>query len=255
MIPSLAADQIDYFRTFGFLHLRGALGPAASGRLFREADAELGRCYGSTERPSPADDDDGRVGFFLPAMTGRTPTSLALLAALAPLASSLLGTAEPAPQFADLSVFFGPTDWHTDIGLPIPYVKFATYQDATGAHDALRFIPGSHEQPFGRRCQRMADVLPDRDMPAVVVPMDQGDLIVIHGHVWHAALAGDTDRRVQWSLAYVAAEDKDLARRFYRSNVSPEDRGHDGVEFPFYGPDWLSQGGPLVERLRLLGVA
>jgi phytanoyl-CoA dioxygenase PhyH len=254
MIPQPTAVQVDYFRSFGFLPMPGALPAATQAELFAEAESELSRCYGSTEQPPPPD-EDGREGYFLPAMTGRTPTSLALVDALEPVASALLGTPETAPVYADLTVFHGTTTWHTDIGMPIPFVKFGTYQTPLdGSTGALRFLPGSHLQPFRERCQGLTDALRAQDLPAAIVPMAPGDLIAIHGHVWHAAIAAESYRRLQWSLPYISVEDEEYARRFYRSFIiSPEVRGHDGAEFPFYGPEWLGTGGPLAERLLRLG--
>lgn len=247
----------DFFETFGYLHLPAAASAMAD-VLFSEIDADLAAAYPSTTEPPP-DDEDGRLGYFLPAMTDRTPTSLALLEQLAPVAAELLGVEAVAPVYADATVFFGPSPWHTDIGMPIRFVKFGAYADSLDASNgALRFVPGSHTEPLNsgvrRRVRRYgADVeAAIAGVPHVVVPTQRGDVVAIDGKVWHATTGGT--RRLQWSLPFIDITDEPLARRFYASFfVDASQRGHDGQRFPFYGESVLS--GPHGAALVALGAA
>lgn len=261
MINEVRADAVERFEAFGYVHLPEAISRETSSTLFHEIDRELERAF--TDTAVPPTDDDGRVGYFMPAMTPRTPTSLELMSALAPVARKLLGVDRVAPVFVDTTVFFGPTPWHTDLGIPIGFVKFGTYADRlTGDTGALRFVAGSHQPPLFDRCKAMVRRL-ERDerrpveetvttMPHVVVDTTPGDLVAIGPKVLHSTIGGK--RRVQWSLPFIDVTDEDLARRFYANIFVPASRrGHDGIRQPFYDEAWLAREPELAELLHRLG--
>jgi hypothetical protein len=251
---------VEFFRSFGFAAFRAAVSDVVA-PLFDEIGGELADAYGTTsDRP---DSDDGVPGYFLPAMTPRTPTSLALIAALAPWAKALLRTDAVVPVYADTTVFFGATPWHSDIGMPIPFVKFGVYaDDLDGTNGALRFVPGSHQEPLFSQVRAMVhrlETVEDRPpaevaqvLPHVVVDSRRGDLIALDGKVWHATLGGS--RRLQWSLPFVDASDPDLVRRFFDSFViDAPTRGHDPARHPVYSDAFLQT--ELGRTLEALGVA
>lgn len=254
----LSAADVRAFQANGHLLLKDALG-GATAPLFDEVRAELAQAYGDTE--VAPESDDGVPGYFLPAMTRRTPTSLELVESLAPVAAALLGAESVVPVYADVTVFFGSTPWHSDIGMAVPFVKFGTYADELNAgNGALRFVSGSHREPeYSRLKSAVHDLEVVRGMsiedtaaalPHVVADSAPGDVVAIDGKIWHMTTGGG--RRLQWSLPFIDATDEERARRFFDSFVIDASiRGYDGTRFPFYGEDFLET--PLGTTLRRIG--
>jgi phytanoyl-CoA dioxygenase PhyH len=228
----LAEEQIEHFRTFGFLVLVGALDGVTLGGLIEEVDAAIATA-------GPRDTETGGVtGHYVPA--GDRQTSAELVQRFQPLAEQLLGR-EAFPVAAHEILFFGEAWWHVDVGPDVPALKVAAYLETLDAGSgALRVIPGTHLIPQGELAalHRMNP----HQVPCYVIESKPGDVIVFHAHLWHAALNG-RDRR-QWSVEYFAFP----ANERERSEL--ERLGPEWREEPEWGPVRASDR----DRLRRAGL-
>jgi hypothetical protein len=139
----LTTDQVDHFRTFGFVVLRGYLDDR-TGALCAEADAAVRDAYTATYHERVI---DGISGHYLPMASRLTPVSASLVCddpRFADAAEQLLGDAV-IPECPEGVLYFFEAGWHTDDGIGVRGVKFAAYFDELDAGTgALRLVPGSH---------------------------------------------------------------------------------------------------------------
>jgi Phytanoyl-CoA dioxygenase (PhyH) len=214
----LVEEQIEHFRTFGFLVLLGALDAVTLGGLIEEVDSAIAAA-------GPRDTETGGVtGHYIPA--GDRQASAELVQRFQPLAEQLLGR-EAFPVAAHEILFFGEAWWHVDVGPDVPALKVAVYLETLDARNgALRVIPATHLIPQGElgALHRMNP----HQVPAYVIESKPGDVIFFHAHLWHAALNG-RDRR-QWSVEYFAFPADERERSELR-RLAPEWR-----EEPEAGP-------------------
>lgn len=228
----LADEQIEQFRTFGFLVLPGALDGVTLGALIEEVDAAIaaaGRRDAET---------GGITGHYIPA--GDRQASAELVQRFRPLAEQLLGR-EAFPVAAFETLFFAEAWWHVDVGPDVPALKVAVYLETLDARNgALRVIPATHLIPQGElgALHRMNP----HHVPCYVIESKPGDVIFFHAHLWHAALNG-RDRR-QWSVEYFAFPASERERSELK-RLGPEWR-----EEPEWGPVHARD----VERLRKAGL-
>jgi hypothetical protein len=184
---------------------------------------------------------------YLPMMTARTPTSLALLDRFHLLATELLG-GPVVPLRAKGIRYFGATPWHRDSTLPLASIGFAAFEPLSEQTGALQVVPGSHREVSGGGGR------PPRQ--AVALATEPGDVIVLDEHILHAS-SGGTVRR-QWRVDYFrdpgdAAEEEVVRDYLERVLGGSGPLPYDAARFPSYGPDWTASGRPAVERLRRLG--
>jgi hypothetical protein len=188
----LSHEQIELFRTFGFLVLPGALDGRTLGALIEEVDAAIAAA-------GPRDAEGGGItGHYIPA--GDLEASADLVHRFQPLAEQLLDR-EAFPVAAHEILFFAEAWWHVDVGPDVPALKVAVYLDTLDARNgALRVIPATHLIPQGElgALHRMNP----HQVPCHVVESKPGDVIAFDAHLWHAALNG-RDRR-QWAVEYFA---------------------------------------------------
>ena len=214
----LAEEQIEHFRTFGFLALLGALDGVTLGELIEELDAAI-------VAAGPRDTEGGGVtGHYIPA--GDRQASAELVERFQPLAEQLLGR-EAFPVAAHEILFFAEAWWHVDVGPAVPALKVAAYLETLDARNgALRVLPGTHLSPQAElgALHRMNP----HHVPCYVIESKPGDVIVFHAHLWHAALNG-RDRR-QWSVEYFAFPENERERSELK-RLGPEWR-----EEPEWGP-------------------
>jgi hypothetical protein len=135
----LAQEHIDYFRTFGFLVLLGALDGDALGGLTEEVDAAIAAA-------GPRDTEGGGItGHYVPA--GGRSVSARLVRRFQPLAEQLLAR-EAFPAAAHEIMFFAEAWWHTDLGPDVPALKVAVYLETLDDRNgALRLLPTTHLIP------------------------------------------------------------------------------------------------------------
>src|SRR5262245_45199557 len=72
----LSTDQIHHFRAFGFVALRGLLGPDQAAALQAEVDASIRHAYAATYDQRVI---DGISGHYLPMASALTPVSASLI--------------------------------------------------------------------------------------------------------------------------------------------------------------------------------
>jgi hypothetical protein len=143
----LSDEQIDHYRTFGFLVLPGRLDEHETAALGAELDRAHRDAFGARydERP----DRGGIDGHYLPMMSRtRTPRSLALVEDPRFLAAArqLIGAAV-VPFYAEGILYFGEAGFHDDAGPGVKAVKFVAYlEPLTADTGALRLLPGSHHR-------------------------------------------------------------------------------------------------------------
>lgn len=107
---------------------------------------------------------------------------------------------------SDGNYYAGDTGWHSDgWGKRIRFVKIALYLDPlTRDTGCLRVIPGSHhlEDAFGNSVQDVGRNSQDhwgvegRDVPALALETNPGDVVVFNHNLKHAAFGGSSKRRM-----------------------------------------------------------
>lgn len=201
-LQQLTEQQLKFFNTFGFLHLKGWLDAeieqitAGFERVFGEhGGGHHGQQHSGDARSCivPFIDKDAFLRTLLdnPRIEG--------------LAADLLGD-DFNYMSSDGNYYVGDTNWHSDgrFDAQHRFVKFAFYLDPlTADTGALRVIPGSnrHTDTFSQdlsalhQCEANLGIDP-RDVPCVIVETQPGDLIVFHHPLKHASFGGSTRRRM-----------------------------------------------------------
>jgi hypothetical protein len=105
----------------------------------------------------------------------------------------------------DGNYYTGDTQWHSDgfhrVGR---YLKIALYLDPVGRDTGcLRVIPGSHRIDIAERwdatkARRSEELwgIPQRDVPAVALESQPGDVVAFNHNLMHASFGGSTRRRM-----------------------------------------------------------
>lgn len=263
---TLTHQQVQHFRTFGFLVLRGLLDADEVARLTAEASESLRAAYGATRRR----DDDPE---YLPLTVDRTPFSQSLVAddpRLFQGSTALLGT-PTVPSAPEAICFTHNFGWHTDIGRPdIAGVTFLAHLEPRAADDgALRVVPGSHDAGFARRIGGYLAQDPACQgyegwpVPATVLETEPGDVLAFDVHLRHSSVGGE--RRLAWRTEYLEwpglgePERMRAVRDLITDAAEHTDLGFDTTTWPAW-KEWAAGAAAsparqvAVERLRLLGV-
>lgn len=249
-------NEIQFFRTHGFLHLRGFLGERETAQLRADVMDGLGSNYPLPTEPLA--EATGYDGYYVPLMGPRSATSRALTSGprLLQLATNLLDSSV-LPKPAKGIMYRDASPWHSDSGNPeLRAVKMVVYFKPLRADTgALRVLPGSHhpghsdrldayreEHPVARPLDEAAEAA---DWPGVVLETEPGDLVVFDVHLWHASLFGRD--RTQWSVSYAAlprSAPEEAAVHHYVSSFLSADHRYDRREFPYYDPKWRGDDRP-----------
>ena len=100
------------------------------------------------------------------------------------------------------------TDWHQDQGVHLPEADqthmltvWLPITDATPDNGCLCVIPGSHRRGLLTHCLRSGARIPDELLGGrpVPVPMQRGDVLLVHHLTEHASLPNVSDG-IRWSL-------------------------------------------------------
>lgn len=208
---------VEFFDTFGFAVVRGALPDAA---LLRQ---EITRAFISNYGPrfSERPCSGGIEGHYLLFDPSTTPLAHNLIASdrTKGLAEALLG-GEVEAQQVEAALFFGESGWHDDdgIGGGRGVGVFAYLTPLTASTGAFRVLPGSHLGHNDETFLRFVHTaLPGYDrsslhdaIPSYVCETRPGDLIAFDESIWHASRGG-TDR-LAWTARYRRLPTSDAER-------------------------------------------
>jgi hypothetical protein len=196
-------EQVDRFRTFGYLVLRGYFDPPLVERLRAEAIATIRAVHGDRyHQHRPMSGMPGRYTCLLGPWAPRT-VGLVDSRRLVRLAERLVGGGVlPSPCDTRGILYFDHAPWHSDTGIGIRGVKFVAYLEPLDAGSgALRVLPGSHrlaDAALGHLYSLDLDV---PDVPAQVLATEPGDVVVFDPMLYHASWGGRD--RLQWSTLYL----------------------------------------------------
>ena len=240
----LTEQQINHFRTFGFLVFRQLFTPEEWKTYCHEFDLGLDALI-------PGHKHDGRTRFQANLMDATTPfiTSLNDDPRFWETAEQLLGK-EVLGVGGDSNYYVGDTDWHPDNQwLRQDSVKFTIYLEPLNARNgALRVIPGSHREPLhseiaGGSMRDYVDaphdvgsnfgVRPDQ-VPCYVFDSEPGDVLAFHTGIWHGAFGGDTKRRMG-TIQYYEDPQTEVSLQAVRSVL----HGIDRREIEVHGRPWF----------------
>jgi hypothetical protein len=267
----LTTGQVDHFRTFGFIVLRGHL--AGRVRALRaEADAAIRDAYAATydERVF-----DGISGHYLPMASRLTQVSASLVCddpLLIDAAEQLLG-GPVIPECPEGVLYFSEAGWHTDDGIGVRGLKFAAYFDElTGGTGALRLVPGSHHPEQNARLaaysRRRGPARSEAEaaayqasFPGFIADTSPGDVIAFDLHTWHASTGGRD--RLAWTAVYQRCPEtepeRDRVLRSVHDSFEQAFRGFDRDRYPVWR-DWIAGAAAhprragVIERMRDAGI-
>jgi hypothetical protein len=206
----LTPQQVHFFETFGFLHLRGLLADDLTELIagFEAVFADPANLQLETRESVHFDESR----YIIPAILDKDPRLAALKTdeRVLGVARSLLGDGFEYRE-SDGNLLFCDTAWHCDIyDAPMQqyHIKLFLYLDALHADNgALRVIPGTNHymSPFAialrnelddwRAIESTFGVPPD-EIPAFTIENDPGDLIVGNFRTIHATFRGGPRRRL-----------------------------------------------------------
>ncbi len=267
----LTTAQADHFRTFGFTVLRGYLADCAAA-LRAEAGAAIRDAYAATYDERVI---DGISGHYLPMASRLTPVSASLVCddpRLIDAAGQLLG-GPVIPECPEGVLYFFEAGWHTDDGIGVRGVKFATYfGELTAGNGALRLVPGSHHPEQNARlaaysCRRgpargeAEAAAYQASIPGYIADTSPGDVIAFDLHTWHASTGGRD--RLAWTAVYQRCPETEPERertlRSVHDSFEQAFRGFDTGRYPIWR-DWLADAAAhprragVIERMRHAGV-
>ncbi len=201
---SLNPQQLEFFRTFGFLHLPGLVADRIEQISGDFETVFAARGGGHNGKPH-----EGKARSVIVPFIDNHDDLCSLLddPRVHGVATSLLGD-DFNYMSSDGNYYVGDSGWHSDGWRPESYqlhVKFAFYLDPlTRDTGALRVIPGSH-----RYGDKFADSLgtdhaegiaklgvPGRDIPAFALQTKPGDLAVFNFNTKHSSWGGGSWRRM-----------------------------------------------------------
>ena len=266
----LTEQQINHFKTFGFLVFRQLLTPEEVQRYSDEFDAGM-------DATIEGGMHNGIDRHWAPLMDSNTPFITSLLDdhRFADVTEQLLES-EVLGAITDGNYRVGDTSWHPDqAALDYTGVKFTIYTDPlTASTGALRVIPGSHREPLhsaiagvesldadggGRSDPQTVFGIRPEELPAYAFESEPGDVLVFNLATWHSAFGGSTHRRMG-TICLMAdpqtPKEKAAIRNVYKRHVERHYMPvYSGQHWPEY---WRSIDDPRhqrwVRRLDELGV-
>ena len=254
-------QQIQHFKAFGFVLVRGLLDEGEAVALRREVVSALTDAYGGTGTDTDPDRTGGIRGDYLPLALDRAPVSQTLMAddpRLFQGSVELLGQAT-VPTVPIATCFTSNAGWHNDHGSSLRGVKYLAYlEPRTADTGALRVLPGSHTGELTSRLGAYWSQDPGRSgfdpwpVPGVVLETEPGDVIAIDAHLFHSSAGGSS--RLAWTIEYLpwpglGDEPQLKAARDYIDAVF--DSGWDEWAAASDAPESRNAA---IQRLRLLGV-
>ena len=268
----LTESQIAHFRTFGFVVLPNLFSENETETMV--AEFELGRevsiQYGNSIADKRLTQWSNTHPEF-PFIAGMLEDQRFCSAAEQLLEKGFVGA------FANSNRRGGDTAWHPDHSNPsLRAFKFTTYlQPLRSDTGALRFIPGSHLQPFHNDVNcLLKENFPDRltfsvpselneekdalnNIPSYPCETNPGDVVAFDMRIYHAAQGGSLDRR-QLTFCYIGlprTPDEVIATQEVSEAIAGTHRGlavrdETGASRPHYHPDWIANptGSPMRQH-------
>ena len=245
----ISDQQVEFFRTFGFLPLREAFSReemAAIGKTFDdmlESDRE--------GQPFPGEQRQALYG-----IAERNPllTELVEDDRIYETAGRLLG-----PGFhwlcSEGNLYVGETEWHPDGSrLNYPPMKVSLYLDAlTKSTGCLRVIPGSHRLPFHEALRPMEKMgVPGAEVPCYFLESSPGDVLFLNMNIWHAAYGGAAGRRhlaVNFVPEATEPEHVEILKRNHRVLIDLMARFQYSQPGRAFTDDFLNSEKPRIRRM------
>jgi hypothetical protein len=249
---ALSKEQVDFFETFGFLKLAGALKDDIQWIIeeFEQVFPMFEKKHDGTKRTMIVPFIDQRIK--LSALLDH-PT-------VHGICSSLLGD-NFNYMGSDGNYYTGETKWHPDgENKERRNIKIAFYLDQLGGSSgALRVIPGSHRlndqyaQEIKQKVAKSLDIwgVPGSEVPAQVLDVVPGDLLVFDHNTFHSSWGGNTNRRMFTMNATERVKDEkieELLNTIVQHGVYNRER--------YYGKAMMESAGPqrLVHLEQVLSI-
>ena len=191
-IDGLTDAQLDFYKTFGYVVLKGVFSTTELDAIREEFDFMLTDQYSHTPY-------DGSVRHWTPMMDEDTPFLANLMedvrffsVAKQRYGDDVLGV------IVDGNRYTGDTHWHRDTATVHQYgVKFAFYlQPVDVGTGALRVIPGTHRLPNDDEFAQGVRSMHGESVPATALPSEPGDVVAFDIRLWHASFGGSEDRQM-----------------------------------------------------------
>lgn len=203
MIPVLLTEQqLAFFRTFGYLGFPGLVADRID-EIIEEFEATwASRGGGHYGKPH-----DGKARSCIVPFIDQREKLCSLLddPRIVGIATSLLGD-DFNYMGSDGNYYAGDTGWHSDGWHPeLLHIKIAFYLDPlTRETGCLRVVPGSHliEDRYADSLQQHIRKSQDlwgihgRDVPAMALETQPGDVVCFNHNTKHAAFGGNPRRRM-----------------------------------------------------------
>jgi len=218
----LDSHQLDFVDTFGYLSFPG---------LLCDKIDEIKQAFDRLLKRNGGDEHDGLERLFMAPFINHDRYLCTLLddPRLHGIATGLLGE-QYQYWNSDGNYYVGDTRWHSDTVWPEPirFYKMAIYLDPmTKDTGALRVIPGSHR--FGEGYAETVHAhltgkqtcwggIHGRDLPAVAIETEPGDLVVFNHSTKHSAWGGGTKRRM-FTIVYTGHHTKGRSRTAFRKII------------------------------------
>ncbi|MCZ6680946.1 MAG: phytanoyl-CoA dioxygenase family protein [Candidatus Poribacteria bacterium] len=196
----LNEQQLNFFHTFGFLHVPELFGPEEIAWITEEFNNVL-QTYGSGKA------HDGSKRTMIVPTIDHSERLCTLLddARIVGIASDILG-ADFSYASGDGNYYTGDTGWHADGTYPELFaIKMAFYLDpVTRDTGCLRVLPGSHradsfwrtENVSPRDSQKLWGIPPSEIPGDVALETTPGDLAIFYHDTFHASFGGGKRRRM-----------------------------------------------------------
>jgi hypothetical protein len=225
----LTDQQIQFFRTFGYLGLPGLLADRAEEII--DAFEEIWAEHGGGHNRAP---HEGQARSCIVPFIDQHEVLCSLLddPRILAIATPFLGD-DFNCMGSDGNYYVGDTQWHSDGGHRVEdpmHIKIAFYLDPlTRDTGSLRVIPGSHLygdtyadtlQQNARQCLEGWGI-EGKDVPAVALETQPGDVVCFNHNTKHAAFGGNARRRMfTMNLCQRYPEDRLDDLRAYISNLA-----------------------------------